>query len=80
VINRFRVTQALKSFGSLGVVVNDLTEEEVLACLDLEAATSRRRSVLNRLMSRAVRLNEISYQRQLKEKYSWHVNPQPPKS
>jgi len=68
-INAFRVAQALKSFGSLSGVVNELTEEEVLFCLAREADTSRRLSILDRLISRATRLNEVSYQRQLKEKF-----------
>jgi len=68
-VNKFRVAQALKSFGSLNGIINSLTEEEVLECLRLEASSSRRSSMLDRLISRAVRLNEISYQRQLKEKF-----------
>ncbi len=69
-VNKFRVAQALKSFGSLNGVIKELTEEEVLACLSQEAATTRRPSILDRLISRAVRLNEVSYQRQLKEKFN----------
>lgn len=63
------IGQALQSFSALNGVINDLTEAEVLAALDLEAASSRRPSVLDRLISRAVRINEQQYQRQLKEKY-----------
>lgn len=69
VVSKFRITEALTSFGRLNAVLAELTEEEVLAALELEAATQRRQSVIDRLISRAVRLNEISYQRQLKEKY-----------
>jgi hypothetical protein len=65
----FRMHQALHSASQLNQVINDLTEAEVLACLDLEAASQRRESIISRLISRAVRLNEVSYQRQLKEKY-----------
>ncbi len=68
-VNKFRVAQALKSFGSLNGVISSLTEEEVLECLRLEASSSRRPTILDRLTSRAVRLNEISYHRQLKEKF-----------
>lgn len=67
--SKYKVTQALQSFVALNKVLDSLTEEEVLACLDLEAASQRRESVLNRLISRAVRLNEIKYASQLKEKY-----------
>ena len=63
------ISQALRSFSALNGVINDLTEAEVLAALDLEAASSRRPSVIDRLIQRAVRLNEQQYQRQLKEKY-----------
>ena len=66
---RWYINQALKSFPSLVEVLGELTEEEVLACLKLEASTLRRRSIVDRLISRAVRLNEISYSRQLKEKF-----------
>ena len=68
-VSDYKIGQALWSFGSLTRVLNDLTEEEVLACLELEAATQRRESVLNRLISRAARLNEIKHVSQLKEKF-----------
>lgn len=68
-VSKFRVSQALKSFGSLARMVNELTEEEVLAALELEAASQRRPSILTRLISRAVRLNEIKYANHLKEKF-----------
>lgn len=68
-VSKFKVAQALESMASLTDVLTDLTEEEVLACLKLEAASRRRASILARLISRAARLNELSYVRQLKEKY-----------
>lgn len=68
-VSRFKVSEALWSAASLSRIINKLTEEEVLACLDLEAAAQRRQSILDRLVSRAARLNEIKYVRQLKEKY-----------
>lgn len=68
-VSKYKVAEALRSFSALLRILDDLTEEEVLACLQLEASTQRRESVLNRLISRAVRLNEVSYSRQLKEKY-----------
>lgn len=74
-VSKYKVGQALRSVAGLNSVLNDLTEEEVLACLQLEAATRRRESVLNRLISRAARLNEITYVRQLKEKYHGKSNP-----
>jgi len=68
-VRKHLVGQALSSFSALHDVINDLTEDEVLAALDLEAATNRRRSLIDRLISRAVRINEQRYQRHLKEKY-----------
>lgn len=68
-VSKFRIGEALVSFGSLHEVIQELTEEEVLACLQLEAATRRRASILNRLISRAARLNEVSYVATLKQKY-----------
>lgn len=68
-IRKWYVDQALQSFVRLNEVLSELTEAEVLACLDLEVATQRRRSIVDRLISRAVRLNEISYNLTLKGKY-----------
>lgn len=68
-VRKWYVGQALESFARLCEIIDDLTYEEVIACLDLEASTRRRRSVLNRLISRAVRLAEIDLNRNLKEKY-----------
>lgn len=72
-VRRFYVDQALTSYAGLSRVIGELTEEEVLACLKLEAGSLRRPSVLNRLIARAGRLHELRYTRQLKEKYRWHV-------
>lgn len=63
------MSQALESFRSLSRVIDELTEDEVLACLKLEAASLRRKSVIDRLISRAARLNELLFVRQLKEKF-----------
>jgi hypothetical protein len=68
-IRKWYVSQALTSVTRLNEVLAELTAAEVTACLELEAATSRRRSILDRLISRAVRLNEISYSQSLKGKY-----------
>jgi hypothetical protein len=68
-VRKWYVGQALESFTRLNEVISELTVEEVYACLDLEAGTQRRTSILNRLISRAVRLNEVSFNRQLQEKY-----------
>lgn len=68
-VRKWYIGEALKSFVRLNEVLSELTDKEVEACLDLEAASQRRRSVLDRLISRAVRLKEIELNRQLKEKY-----------
>lgn len=68
-VNKWRIDQALSSFHRLNELLPELTEEEIFACLDLEAATRRRKSMINRLISRAVRINEIRYSNQLKGKY-----------
>lgn len=68
-VRRGLVAQALESFQGLAAAINELTEEEVLACLELEAASLRRQSVIDRLISRAVRLRELSYVAYLKEKF-----------
>lgn len=63
------IQAALDTFESLSKVVGELTEEEVFACLNLEAASRRRRSIINRLISKAVRLNELKFKNHLREKY-----------
>jgi hypothetical protein len=74
-VRRFYIDQALASYASLARVIGELTEEEVLACLKLEASVLRRRSILERLIARAGRLHELRYTSQLKEKFQWHANP-----
>lgn len=68
-VRRYYINQALVSYKNLTSTLDELTEEEVLACLRLEASSQRRQSILDRLISRAVRLNELTYNRQLKEKF-----------
>lgn len=68
-VSKLRVGKALQSYGSLNSVVQELTEEDVMACLELEAASQRRASILNRLISRAARLNEVNYVAELKKKF-----------
>ena len=59
----------MQDWGSLLAVLPQLTEEEVLHCLQVEAGSLRRRSVIDRLISRATQLNGERYTRQLKEKF-----------
>lgn len=74
-VRKWHVAQALSSVVRLNELLEELTEEEVLACLRLEAASARRGSVISRLISRAVRLNELRYSNSLKEKFLWHASP-----
>lgn len=66
------VDQALTSYPSLKAIVNELTEEEVMAALTIESATRRRQSIVLRLIARANRLNEIRYVAELKKKFHCH--------
>ena len=68
-VRKWHLAQATQSYTTLRTVVNQLTLEEVIAALDLESQSLRRRSILNRLIARASRLKEIEHTRQLKEKY-----------
>lgn len=63
------IDQALTSYPSLKGIVNELTEEEVMAALEIESATRRRQSIVLRLIARANRLNEVRYVAELKKKY-----------
>jgi len=64
-VRKWYLSEALVSYRRLLDVVDELTEEEVLACLDLETASQRRQSVTDILTKRAVRLYSI----RLLEKY-----------
>lgn len=65
----WRVDEALQSYECLNRVLVDMEEAEVLAALELEAATRRRRSFLDRLLARAVRIKETEYRKVLESKY-----------
>lgn len=69
-VSQQKIGRVLASFSALAEALPRLTEQEVLAALELEAASQRRRSVIDRLIKRAVRLNELKYQRHLKEKFN----------
>ena len=68
-VRKWHIDEALTSFARLNDIVDELTEEEIFAALDLESASRRRKSIIFRLISRAVRINEIQYATKLKEKY-----------
>lgn len=73
-VRKWHVSEALTSFTRLSELIGELTLEEVLKCLELEAASTRRESVMNRLFSRAVELNRQQFIANLKEKFPWHVS------
>ncbi len=64
-IRQWDVNTALSSYRQLLLTIDRLSEEEVIACLDLEVGTQRRRSVIDRLTKRAIQL----YTNRLQEKY-----------
>lgn len=68
-VRKWHLAQALGSFTQLHAVLPSLTGEEVMAALALEASTGRRKSTIDRLISRAVRINELAYKAQLVEQY-----------
>ena len=69
IVRQWHVSEALLSIRRLHEIIDELTEAEILAALELESGSQRRASVIDRLISRAVRLNEIQYSKKLKEKY-----------
>jgi hypothetical protein len=68
-INDWNVGQALASVQRLVELLPGLTEDEVMAALELESRSRRRRSVIDRLIARAVRINELNYSSTLRKKY-----------
>lgn len=68
-VRQWYVSEALDSMRRLSEVIDELSEEEVHAALTLESGSRRRKSLINRLISRAVRLNELKYVKTLKEQY-----------
>lgn len=66
---KYQLGLATLSMTGLRSVINDLTLEEVIAALDLEAHSLRRKSHIDRLIARASRLKEVEFATQLREKY-----------
>lgn len=61
------ISEALHSFRRLKAVLDDLTEEEVLAALKLETGTLRRSTLLRLLEAQAAKLNTRNFNANLKE-------------
>ena len=68
-IRKWYLNEALVSYRRLEAVADDLTLEEVMAALELESATQRRRSLTDKLISRAVRLEGIKIGIALSERF-----------
>lgn len=68
-VRKWYLHEALASFRRLAAVVDELTAEEVSACLNLEAGSQRRRSIIDRLITRAIQLNTLSLLQTLQGKY-----------
>jgi hypothetical protein len=66
-VREWHVKRALESMVALAEVAKDLTLDEVLYCLNLEARTRRRKSILIALVRYAARLNKREYISHLKE-------------
>lgn len=72
-IREWHVMRALASFRELIEVIDQLTEEEVLFCLQKEVETRRRQTIVDRLFQQAAELNRQSCLKSLKEKFKWPV-------
>jgi hypothetical protein len=69
-MREFQLTRALHSTRSLIDVLNELTLEEVLHVLKVEAGSRRRAVVLDKLIQKAGELTRQNFIQSLKEKYS----------
>lgn len=71
---------ATGSYQHLTQVVNELTLEEVQAALALEAKSRRRKSIVNRLIARFLRIVELDLQETLTRRYGgtrWKAEERP---
>ena len=63
------LTRALLSARSLTGVIGELTEQEVLHVLTVEAGSRRRSVMIDKLIQKAAELNRQTYLKSLKEKF-----------
>lgn len=68
-VREFYVNEALHSFHSQRRILGRLTKEECLHALRLEAASRRRKSIIRRLIQRAVHVHERDYRDALKKEF-----------
>lgn len=73
----WHVSRALESFRALGEVIDQLTEEEVYHALKLEVETQRRKTIIDRLISKAADFNRQTFEKTLRAKletYHCHLS------
>jgi hypothetical protein len=68
-VRNWHTQKALHSFRSLAEIIDELTEEEVLHALEVEAGSRRRAVMLDKLILRAAHINRNNYITYLKEKH-----------
>ncbi len=66
-VREWQMQLALKSVRDLVSVIDQLTEEEVLAAIELEKSSRRRKHVLDRLIQKAADFYRQNYISTLKE-------------
>jgi len=69
-VRKWHLNEALVSYRRLLGVIHELTLEEVMAALNLEAATQRRQSLTAKLVDRAVQLESRIILKRLQEKFN----------
>lgn len=67
-VREWHMRLALKSYRSLLDIIEELTEEEVLAALELEKSSLRRKSIVDRLIQKAVDFYRQNLINPIKEK------------
>jgi hypothetical protein len=72
-VNTWRIARALGSYRALIENIGEMSEEEVLNALEVEAGSRRRGVILDKLIQKAAELQRHTYIKSLKEKYKWHV-------
>jgi hypothetical protein len=65
----WHLQQARGSYAQLVRILGELSEEEVLAALALEAQSTRRATTIDRLIARAVGLRTRAYKATLDEQF-----------
>lgn len=65
------VNEVLSTVNRCIKVLPELTKKEVLKALEIESSSLRRKSIVNRLIGRAARINELEYVNKLKVRYRY---------